>query len=126
MSKPKNQMTGRARKKMNKEVRASTIQPAAQPTSDIIKAESLLSRFPKKVRKKVKASLKSLGKNMAVKQKKKNGPHARRASPGTPGTEGREATPRSAHIEGKRWMKTTESKIQASKKVQRRRSLKQK
>lgn len=105
---------------MNKEVRASTVQPAAQPTSDIIKAESLLSRFPKKVRKKVKASLKSLGK-----EKKKNAPHARRASPGTPGTEGREATPRSAHIEGKRWMKTTESKIQANKKVQRRHSLKQ-
>ncbi len=124
MSKPKNQMTIRARKKMNKEIRSSSIQPTPQLMSNTTKAESLLSRYPKKVQKKEKASLKSLDKNVAIQRKKKHSPHSKRTSPGSPGTEEREAAPKIVHLEGRRWMKTTESKIQAAKKVQKRQSLK--
>jgi hypothetical protein len=67
-----------------------------------------------------------LSKNLASKAKKKRAPHSKRTAPGTPGTDEREATPRNAHIEGRRWIQSTESKIQANKKVYRRQSLKKK
>ena len=126
MNKPKYQITQRARKKMNKEIRASAIQPNPQPMSNTTKAASLLSRYPKKVLKKETASLKSLDKNLSVKRKKLQSPHSKRTSPGSPGTEARDAAPKIVHIEGKRWIKSTESKIQANKKVMRRQTLKKK
>ena len=119
-------MTNRARKKMNKEFRSSTIQPSPQLMSNTTKAEGLLSRYPKKVQKKEKALLKSLDKNIAVQRKKKTSPHSKRTSPGAPGTDEREAAPKIVHLEGRRWIKTTTSKIQANKKVQRRHNLKKK
>ncbi len=126
MNKPKYQITQRARKKMNKEVRASAIQPNPQPMSNTTKATGLLSRYPKKVLKKETASLKSLDKNLSAKRKKLQNPHSKRTSPGSPGTEERDAAPKIVHIEGKRWIKSTESKIQANKKVMRRQTLKKK
>ena len=126
MNKPKNQMTNRAKKKMNKEVRASAIQPNPRLMSNTTKANDLLSRYPKKVQKKETAALKSFSKSMAVERTKKKSPHSKRTSPGTPGTEEREAAPKIVHIEGRRWIKSTESKIQANKKVMRRQSLKKK
>ncbi|MBP7074966.1 MAG: hypothetical protein KBA81_06220 [Rhabdochlamydiaceae bacterium] len=126
MNKPKYQITQRARKKMNKEVRASAIQPNPKPMSNTTKPASLLSRYPKKVQKKEKASLKSLDKNLSAKRKKLLSPHSKRTSPGSPGTEERQAAPKIVHIEGKRWIKSTESKIQANKKVMRRQTMKKK
>ena len=126
MNKPKYQITQRARKKMNKEVRASAIQPNPKPMSNTTKPASLLSRYPKKVKKKEEASLKSLDKNLSVKRKKIQSPHSKRTSPGSPGTQERQAAPKNVHIEGKRWIKSTESKIQANKKVMRRQTLKKK
>ena len=126
MNKPKYQITQRARKKMNKEVRASAIQPNPKPMSNTIKPASLLSRYPKKVQKKEAASLKSLNRNISAKRKKIKSPHSKRTAPGTPGTQERQAAPKNVHIEGKRWIKSTESKIQASKKVMRRQTLKKK
>lgn len=126
MNKPKYQLTNRAKKKMNKEVRSSAIQVTPQPMSNTTKAKTLLSRYPKKIEKKEKASLKSLAKNIAIKNKKRSSPHSKRTSPGSPGTDEREAAPKIAHLEGKRWIKSTESKIQANKKVIRRQSLKKK
>lgn len=119
-------MTNRAKKKMNKEVRASAIQPDPQLMSNTTKAKTLLSTYPKKVQKKESASLKSMSKNLAAKAKKMRSPHSKRTGPGTPGTDEREATPRNVHIEGRRWIRSTESKIQANKKVMRRQSLKKK
>ncbi|MGD0665481.1 MAG: hypothetical protein ABSA17_07155 [Rhabdochlamydiaceae bacterium] len=126
MNKPKYQMTNRAKKKMNKEVRSSVIQPEPQIKSNTTKAETLLSRYPKKTQKKENASLKSLGKNIAVQIKKKHSSHSKRTAPGTPGTEEREAAPKISHLEGRRWIKSTESKIQANKKVIRRQTQKKK
>jgi hypothetical protein len=126
MSKPKNQMTNRARKKMNKEVRSSAIQPSSPLMSNTTKAENLLSSYPKKVQKKEKASLKSLSKKIAIQRKKKISSHSKRTAPGTPGTVERQAAPKITHIEGKRWIKSTETKIQANKKVMRRQNLKKK
>ncbi|MGH2612688.1 MAG: hypothetical protein ACRDFB_06510 [Rhabdochlamydiaceae bacterium] len=111
---------------MNKEIRASTPQSDPQLLSNTIKAENLLSRYPKKVQKKEKASLKSLNKNIAIQRNKKHALHSKRTSPGTPGTSEREATPKNVHVEGRRWIQSTESKIQANKKVMRRQSLKKK
>lgn len=122
MNKPKNQMTNRARKKMNKEIRSSTPQLA----NDVTKTTTLLSRYPKKIQKKETSALKSLSKNIAAKQKKKSSPHSKRTAPGTPGTHERAAFPKNTHVEGKRWMKSTESKIQASKKIAQRQNLKRK
>ena len=119
-------MTSRAKKKMNKEVRASAIQPNPQLMSNTTKAKTLLSTYPKKVQKKETASLKSMSKNLAAKAQKKKSPHSKRTAPGTPGTDEREATPRNAHIEGRRWIRSTESKIQTNKKVMRRQSMKKK
>ena|SRR3569832_903670 len=126
MNKPKYQVTNRARKKMNKEVRASKVQPDPQLTSDHIKPTNLLSRYPKKTVKKEKASLKSLQKNLTAKKHKKESHRSKRTGPGTPGTQEREAAPKIVHVEGKRWIKNTESKIQANKKVTRRQNLKKK
>jgi hypothetical protein len=77
MNKPKYQITQRARKKMNKEVRASAIQPNPKPMSNTIKPASLLSRYPKKVQKKEAASLKSLNRNISAKRKKIKSPHSK-------------------------------------------------
>lgn len=126
MNKPKYQLTNRARKKMNKEVRASKTQLEPQLKSDNIKPANLLSRYPKKTQKKEKASLKSLAKNLTAKEHKKKSHRSKRTGPGTRGTDEREGTPKFVHIEGKRWIQNTESKIQASKKVSRRQNLKKK
>lgn len=124
MNKPKYQITNRAKKKMKKEVRSSSLQPNPRAMSNTTKAEALLSTYPKKTKKKESASLKSLAKNLAAKHQKAKSPHSKRTSPGTPGTEERQAAPKIVHIEGKRWIKSTESKIQADKKVNRRQRLK--
>ncbi len=125
MNKPKYQITNRAKKKMNKEVRSSSIEKSPKVMSTT-KAQAVLSSYPKNVRKKETASLKSLAKNLSAKQQKSKSPHSKRTSPGSPGTAEREAAPKIVHLEGKRWIKSTESKIQADKKINRRRSLKKK
>lgn len=123
MNKPKYQMTNRDRKKMQKEVRTSAIQPDPEMTSDHIKPHNLLSRLPKKVQKRERSSLKSLEKNIAVKRKKQHAPHSKRTTPGTVDTQ---SAPHIVHIEGKRWIKTLEKQNQAKKKVMRRQILKKK
>ncbi len=125
MNKPKYQLSIRAKKKMNKEVRSSSLQPNPRVMSTT-KAQTLLSNYPKKVQKKESASLKSLAKNLAANRQKAKSPHSKRTAPGTPGTEERQAAPKIVHIEGKRWIKSTESKIQADKKINRRQRLKTK
>ncbi len=126
MNKPKYQVTNRARKKMNKEIRSSTLQPTPEPKSNAIKGKNLLSRYPKKIQKKEERSLKSFKKNLNIKKKKSHTRQSKRTSPGSPGTDQRDAAPHIAHVEGKRWMQTTETKIQANNKVGRRHSLKKK
>lgn len=111
---------------MNKEVRASKLQPDAQLMSNNTKPATLLSKYPKKTQKKEKASLKSFAKNLTAKQHKKTSHRSKRTGPGTPGTDEREATPKFAQVEGRRWIRNTESKIQANKKVARRQNLKKK
>jgi hypothetical protein len=126
VNKPKYQITNRAKKKMNKEVRSSSVQQSPKAMSNSTKAQTLLSTYPKKVQKKESASLKSLAKNLAAKQQKAKSAHSKRTSPGSTGTEERQAAPKIVHLEGKRWIKSTESKIQADKKINRRHSLKKK
>lgn len=125
MNKPKHQLTNRAKKKINKEVRSSSIEPNPRVMSTT-KAQTVLSRYPKKVQKKESASLKSLAKNLASKKQKAKSHQSKRTAPGTPGTDERQAAPRIVHMEGKRWIKSTESKIQADKKINRRHRLKKK
>ncbi len=123
MNKPKHQTTNRLKKKMNKEIRASVLQPDPVPTSDHIKAGQLLSRLPKKVQKKDQSLLKSLNKNLAIQKKKKRAPHSKRT---TPGTVDEQSPPHIIHVEGKRWIKTLNQQAQAKKKVIRRQMTKHK
>jgi hypothetical protein len=123
MNKPKYQMTNRAKKKMNKEVRSSALQPNPITRSDTIKAADLLSRYPKKIQKKEKSSLKAFSKNTAIAKKKKRSPHSKRT---TPGTVDEQSPPHIIHVEGKRWVKTVEQQVQANSKVLRRHILKKK
>ena len=128
MNKPKYQVTNRARKKMNKEIRTSKMTPTPKEMSNTTKPKAVLSRYPKKIEKKEKASLKSFEKNWASRQKKMKSPHSKRTTPGDLDIdmEEKQAAPRIVHIEGKRWIKTTETKIQANKKVAQRHRLKKK
>lgn len=94
MNKPKYQVTLRAQKKMNKEVRSATPTPA-----------------PAK-----KVALK------AATPSKKTGARSKRTTPGE--LAGRDAAPKIVHTENVRWIKASESKIQANKKVMTRHNLK--
>lgn len=123
MNKPKHQMTNRAKKKMSKEIRSSAIQPEPLLTNNNIKPDKLLSRYPKKIQKQEKASLKSFEKNIAIIKKKKKARHSKRT---TPGTVDQVSPPQIIHIEGKRWIKTLEKQVQAKKKIMRRHILKKK
>jgi hypothetical protein len=123
MHKPKHQLTNRAQKKMNKEVRSSAIQPDPIKRSNDIKAEDLLSRYPKKIQKKEESFLKSINKNIAIKKKKETSPHSKRTAPGLVDET---SPPHIIHVEGRRWIKTAEQQILAKNKISTRRTLKKK
>ncbi len=65
-----------------------------------------------------------MDKKLAIKRKKKGSHQSKRTTPGE--VMGRDAAPRIVHLEGKRWINTTESQIQAKKKITQRRILKKK
>ena len=96
MTKPKYQMGIRAKKKMNKEVRASINQPSPTIATKSAKVKTLVS--------------------------KKKGLHLSKRT--TPGFVDVGAAPHFIHIEGERWIKTINKQTQAKKVIQKRRSLK--
>jgi hypothetical protein len=99
MSKPKYQLGIRTKKKMEKEVRASTHQPVSTIATKPSKVKTLLL-------------------------KKKN-PHLSKRT--TPGVVERGSTPpHIIHVEGERWIKTLEKQTQAKRVIQTRKSLKNK
>ncbi len=94
MNKPKYQVTLRVQKKMNKEVRSAKPTPAPAP-----------------------APVKK-----AAAPSKKSGARSKRTTPGE--IAGRDAAPKIVHTENVRWIKASESKIQATRKVTTRHNLK--
>ncbi len=113
MNKSKLPMPAKARKKMIKEIRGAQ-GSRQQASSDDTTAEQLLSRYPEKTRKKEIAQLASLKKAMDAKKQKEASKTSKRTTPGKVQVE---TTPQSSKVEGKRWVKATAKKIQASNKV---------
>lgn len=107
-------MPAKLRKKMNKEIRSGVPTPESRISSDNIKAEQLLSRYPAKIRKKDLSILKSFEKIVDIKKKKKTAKHSKRT---TPGTIPSDSTPKNIHIEGKRWIKTLQKQTLAKNKI---------
>lgn len=109
MNKNRKSLDVRVRKKMSKNIRLGQNAFAAKEalqTTDQIKAELLLKRYPSKL--KLKEELDGELKRMKIKKKVKTTSyhtHSKRTTPG-PEISGRDSTPAHAHPESAKWDKT--------------------
>jgi hypothetical protein len=102
MNKSKLQVPAHLRKKMNKAIRSTV--PAKEPklTSDDIKAKTLLSTLPPKIRKKDAAFLAAVEKIIETKKTKRTAQHSKRTNSGID----KESAPRHPHMENERWIQS--------------------
>lgn len=107
-------MPAQLRKKMNKALRASALQPEPVLKSDRITPKDLLSRVPQKERQRKETILNTLEKSFAAKHKKMNHKVSKRTNSGTVDEK---SPPHIVHVEGKRWIKTLEKQNVAKRKV---------
>lgn len=114
MNKSKKSMPAQLRKKMNKALRASALQPEPAFKSDRITAKDLLSRVPPKERQRKEAVIKALEKTLASKHKKMSHKHSKRTNSGAVD---QKSSPHIVHVEGKRWIKTLEKQNVSKRKV---------
>lgn len=114
MNRSKLPMPAKARKKMNKEIKAATQTPEPKLNSNDIRAKELLSRYPAKVKKKNLPLLESFEKTLDLKKKKSGSKQSKRT---TPGRVLSDSAPKNVHVEGKRWAQTLEKQTRAQNKV---------
>lgn len=104
MNRSKRSLPKKVTKEMNKEIHKAQMGP---PTllSEQLSYEQMLTKYPKKIATKEKSLIATMKNQIKIKKNKKNHKESKRTTPSMMPLD-TESTPKSPHIEGKRWIKT--------------------
>jgi hypothetical protein len=106
MNRSKRMMSNKLRKKMGKEIRLAQARypaPESLQYSDELTAKEMLKKYPKRVAKKIEATVKGTEKRIEIKKLKHQKMSSKRTAPGGVPAD---SSPSNAHKEGRRWIKT--------------------